>query len=40
MLINLADDKFPSLIEQPEDDLDNRSIFTELIPFVKQKGKL
>lgn len=37
MLINLAESKCPILIDQPEDDLDNRSIFTELIPFIKKK---
>lgn len=37
MLINLAESKCPILIDQPEDDLDNRSIFDELIPFVKKK---
>lgn len=37
MLINMADSKCPILIDQPEDDLDNRSVFAELIPFVKKK---
>ena len=37
MLINLAESKCPILIDQPEDDLDNRSIFNELIPFLKCK---
>jgi len=37
LLINLADSKCPILIDQPEDDLDNRSIFYDLIPFIKQK---
>lgn len=37
MLINLAESKCPILIDQPEDDLDNRSVFDELIPFVKKK---
>lgn len=27
----------PILIDQPEDDLDNRSIFDELIRFIKEK---
>ena len=27
----------PILIDQPEDDLDNRSIFDELIPFIREK---
>jgi ABC-type lipoprotein export system ATPase subunit len=33
----LANSKFPILIDQPEDDLDNRSIFNELIPFIREK---
>ncbi|WP_196599423.1 TrlF family AAA-like ATPase [Pectinatus frisingensis] len=37
LLINLAESKCPILIDQPEDDLDNRSIFDELIPFIKKK---
>lgn len=37
MLISLADSKCPILIDQPEDDLDNRSIFEELIPFIREK---
>lgn len=37
LLINLADSKSPILIDQPEDDLDNRSITEDLIKFIKQK---
>ena len=37
MLISLAESTCPILIDQPEDDLDNRSIFDELIPFLKKK---
>ncbi len=37
LLINLADSKSPILIDQPEDDLDNRSITDDLIKFIKQK---
>lgn len=37
MLISLAESTCPILIDQPEDDLDNRSIFGELIPFIKKK---
>lgn len=37
LLINLAESKCPILIDQPEDDLDNRSVFEELIPFIKTK---
>lgn len=37
LLISLAESKCPILIDQPEDDLDNRSIFDELIQFIKLK---
>lgn len=37
LLISLAESKCPILIDQPEDDLDNRSIFNDLIVFIKQK---
>lgn len=37
LLISLAESKCPILIDQPEDDLDNRSIFDELIRFIKEK---
>lgn len=39
LLIDLAESKCPILIDQPEDDLDNRSIFEDLIPFIKKKKK-
>lgn len=39
LLIDLADSKCPILIDQPEDDLDNRSIFNDLIPFIKKKKR-
>lgn len=37
LLINLAKSECPILIDQPEDDLDNRSIFDELVYFLKSK---
>lgn len=37
MLIQLEDSKCPILIDQPEDDLDNRSIYKELTPFILSK---
>ena len=37
LLISMAESKCPILIDQPEDDLDNRSIFDELIPFIRKK---
>jgi hypothetical protein len=39
LLIDLAESNCPILIDQPEDDLDNRSIFDDLIPFVRKKKK-
>ena len=39
LLIDMAESKCPILIDQPEDDLDNRSVFDDLIPFVKKKKK-
>lgn len=39
LLISLANSKCPILIDQPEDDLDNRSIYDDLIPFIKSKKK-
>ena len=37
LLISLAESKSPILIDQPEDDLDNRSITDDLIQFIKEK---
>ena len=37
LLIDLDETDCPILIDQPEDDLDNRSIFEQLIPFIKKK---
>lgn len=37
LLINLAESKCPILIDQPEDDLDNRSVFVELVDFIRNK---
>ena len=40
LLIELDNtNKCPILLDQPEDDLDNRSIFTELVKFIKEKKK-
>lgn len=39
LLISLAESHCPILIDQPEDDLDNRSIFDELIQFMKERKK-
>ena len=37
LLIELADSDCPILIDQPEDDLDNRSIYDSLIDFIRSK---
>ena len=37
LLINLAEADCPILIDQPEDDLDNRSIYDELVGFLRKK---
>ena len=37
LLISLKDTQCPILIDQPEDDLDNRSIYNELVRFIKEK---
>lgn len=37
LLITLADAECPILIDQPEDDLDNRSIYRELVNFIELK---
>jgi hypothetical protein len=37
LLIGLAESDCPMLIDQPEDDLDNRSIFDDLVKYIKSK---
>lgn len=39
VLIGLAENKCPILIDQPEDDLDNRSIYGDLVNYIKEKKK-
>ncbi len=39
LLINLEDSKCPILIDQPEDDLDNRSIYDDLVQYIKKKER-
>jgi predicted ATP-dependent endonuclease of OLD family len=39
LLLSLSDDNHPILIDQPEDNLDNRSISTELVEFLREKKK-
>lgn len=40
MTLDCSDSKFPIIIDQPEDDLDNRAIFTELVAYLKDKKTL
>jgi ABC-type cobalamin/Fe3+-siderophores transport system ATPase subunit len=39
LLIALDKSKCPILLDQPEDDLDNRSIYKDLVGFIKEKKK-
>lgn len=39
LLISLSANKCPILIDQPEDDLDNRSIYKDLAEYLKNKKK-
>jgi len=39
LLIELDNSKCPIFIDQPEDDLDNRSIYNDLVRFIKSKKK-
>ena len=38
ILIYLSDDEYPILIDQPESDLDNRSVYIDLVKFIKEKS--
>ncbi|KKW08298.1 MAG: hypothetical protein UY44_C0012G0012 [Candidatus Kaiserbacteria bacterium GW2011_GWA2_49_19] len=37
LLINLSNEEWPILLDQPEDDLDNRSVYDDLVEFLKRK---
>ena len=37
VLINLSNEEWPILLDQPEDDLDNRSVYEDLVSFLKTK---
>lgn len=37
LLINLSNEEWPILLDQPEDDLDNRSVYADLVSFLKNK---
>lgn len=39
LLLDFSDKKCPILIDQPEDDLDNRAIFNDLVKYLKAKKK-
>ncbi|MDP3297824.1 MAG: hypothetical protein Q8N09_09615 [Thermodesulfovibrionia bacterium] len=39
LVLDESDDTWPLLIDQPEDDLDSRSVYTEIVPFLKEKKK-
>ncbi|MDR2525547.1 MAG: hypothetical protein LBC83_05115 [Oscillospiraceae bacterium] len=39
LIISSDESASPILIDQPEDDLDNRSIFNDLVEFIKEKKK-
>lgn len=39
LFLSISDEKHPILIDQPEDNLDNRTISTDLVNFVREKSK-
>lgn len=39
LLLDFSNNECPILIDQPEDELDNRAIFTELVSYIKEKKK-
>lgn len=39
MSLDCSESKCPIIIDQPEDDLDNRAIYTELVTYLKEKKK-
>ena len=39
LLLAESEDTWPLLIDQPEDNLDSRSIYDEIVPFLKEKKK-
>lgn len=39
LLLDFSDKKCPILIDQPEDNLDNRAIYNELVKYVREKKK-
>ena len=39
LLLDFSNNEYPILIDQPEDELDNRAIFTELVTYIREKKK-
>ena len=39
LILAESEDTWPLLVDQPEDDLDSRSIYDEVVPFLKKKKK-
>jgi len=39
LLLAESEDTWPLLIDQPEDDLDSRSIYNDIVPFLREKKK-
>lgn len=39
LLLDFSDKKCPILIDQPEDNLDNRAIYNELVKYIKEEKK-
>lgn len=39
LLLDFSENKCPILIDQPEDSLDNRAIYTDLVTYLKRKKK-
>lgn len=39
LLLDFSDKKCPILIDQPEDNLDNRAIYNELVKYIREKKK-
>lgn len=39
LILAESDDKWPLLIDQPEDDLDSRSIYEDIVPFLREKKR-
>ena len=39
LILDESEDTWPLLIDQPEDDLDSRSVYDEIVPFLKEKKK-